>query len=76
VAKILIRALLFSEQGSMPPLFTEQFFLFFFLFANSGACLHCSLNMVFFLEKPAQLIDFTRIVHVNNNFFLFFFKLA
>jgi hypothetical protein len=32
----------------------------------------------FFFEKPVQLIDFTRIVHVNvnNNFFLFFFKLV
>jgi hypothetical protein len=39
---------------------------------------HCSLNNFFFFEKPVQLIDFTRTVHVNmnNNFFLFFFKLV
>jgi hypothetical protein len=32
----------------------------------------------FFFEKPVQLIDFTRTVHVNvnNNFFCFFKKLV
>jgi len=49
---------------------------------NSAACLHCRtvhFNEQFFLfEKPVQLIDFTRTVHVNmnNNFFCFFKKLV
>ena len=28
-------------------------------------------SLVFFLEKPVQLIDFTRIVHVNMNNIVF-----
>jgi len=33
---------------------------------------HCSLNIFFLKKKPVQLIDFTRTINVNKNYFLFF----
>ena len=61
---------------------THQFCCFSWWFSNeqwSHAPLsHCLLKWTVFFEKPVQLIDFTRTVHVNvnNNFFLFFKKIS
>jgi hypothetical protein len=52
-----------------------------FILVNSLVCFFKKKNSVkclfFFFEKPVELIDFTRIVHVNVNtiFFWFFFKI-
>jgi len=44
--------------------FSEQFFFFFMK--------NMTKSLVFFsLEKPVQLIDFTRIIHVNMNNIVF-----
>ena len=37
----------------------------------STVALFTLVNSFFFLEKPVQLIDFTRIVHVNMNNIVF-----
>jgi hypothetical protein len=45
---------------------------------DSIVALFTKVNSFFFFEKPEQLIDFTRTIHVNvnNNIFLFFKKIS